>query len=128
MSILDFLLGRPLSSREEQGQRIAVLAATYLGGSGVDRPAAVGIDGDGNFYVAGQTSSLDFPTTEGSLEPSAGVPLWGTSPGGFVSRISPDAGSLVWSTYVMSTDSTLRNDLVLQKGVVQLAVAASGDI
>ena len=110
------------------GANGAVLAATYLGGSGVDRPAAVGIGADGNFYVAGQTSSLDFPTTEGSLEPSAGVPLWGTSPGGFVSRISPDAGSLVWSTYVMSTDSTLRNDLVLQKGVVQLAVAASGDI
>lgn len=105
-----------------------VLAATYLGGSGVDRPAAVGTDGDGNFYVAGQTSSLDFPTTEGSLEPSAAVPLWGTSPGGFVSRISPDAGSLVWSTYVMSTDSSLRNDLVLQAGVVQLLVAASGDI
>ena len=106
----------------------AIMAATYLGGSGVDKPAAAGTDADGNLYVAGQTSSLDFPTTEGTLQPAAAVPMWNTSPGGFVARISPDASALVWSTYVMSTDSALRDGLVLQQGVAQLAVSASGEI
>src|ERR1022692_688055 len=42
MSILDFLLGRPLSSREEQGQRIAVLAGIAIFGLDALSSAAYG--------------------------------------------------------------------------------------
>ena len=48
-----------------------VVFSTYLGGSGTDIPTAVQIDSAGNVYVAGQTSSLDFPTTRGTLQPDA---------------------------------------------------------
>jgi uncharacterized protein (TIGR03437 family) len=98
-----------------------VVAATYLGGSGKDRPSAVGADAAGNLFVAGQTSSLDFPTTEGSLAPVAAVPMWNTTPGGFVAQITPDGSALGWSSYVMSMDWGV------QKGVAQMAVSASGE-
>jgi len=39
-----------------------LLFSTYLGGSDVDSNAGLGIDGLGNVYVAGVTSSADFPT------------------------------------------------------------------
>jgi len=40
----------------------AYLYSTLLGGSGTDRGSGVAIDSAGNAYVAGYTSSIDFPT------------------------------------------------------------------
>ena len=40
--------------------------ATYLGGSGTDVATALGIDASGSVYVAGYTSSVNFPTTSGA--------------------------------------------------------------
>jgi hypothetical protein len=36
---------------------------TYLGGNGIDTPVGISVDGGGNPYVAGTTSSSNFPTT-----------------------------------------------------------------
>lgn len=99
-----------------------VVFSTYLGGSGTDAPTVVRADSTGNIYVAGQTSSLDFPTTAGSFQPSPVVPMWNNGgPGGFVAKIAPDGSALAWSSYVMSAD------FGLQRGVAQLVVTASGD-
>jgi uncharacterized protein (TIGR03437 family) len=97
-----------------------VTFSTYLGGSGSDAPAILKTDSAGNIYVAGQTTSLDFPTTPGSFQPNPLVPLWNNmSPGGFVARLDPDGSALAYSSYVMSTDS--------QGAVVSLAVSPSGE-
>lgn len=42
--------------------------STYLGGSSEDKPAAIRLDSGGSIYVAGYTSSSDFPVTQGALE------------------------------------------------------------
>ena len=100
-----------------------VVFSTYVGGSGTDTPAALQADSAGNIYVAGQTSSPDFPTTSGSLQPAANVPLWNnTAPGGFVAGLKADGSGLVWSTYVMSSDH------FPQQGVTQMAVSGAGEV
>ena len=43
-----------------------VLWATYLGGSGFDAGNAIAVDAAGNVYVAGETSSKNFPVTPGA--------------------------------------------------------------
>jgi uncharacterized protein (TIGR03437 family) len=102
----------------------SVVFSTYLGGSGTDTSAALQTDSAGNIYVAGQTTSLDFPTTSGSFAPAATVPLWNnSSPAGFVAAIGADGRTLSWSTYVTSVDSSTGRS----RGVTQLAVTASGE-
>jgi uncharacterized protein (TIGR03437 family) len=46
-----------------------------LGGSGVSTVAGAAADSQGNFYIAGSTSSLDFPTTSGARRAPGGSPL-----------------------------------------------------
>jgi uncharacterized repeat protein (TIGR01451 family) len=46
----------------------ALDSATFLGGSSSEQGYAIAVDGAGNAYVAGVTSSADFPTTSGALD------------------------------------------------------------
>jgi uncharacterized protein (TIGR03437 family) len=73
--------------------------STYLGGSGKDSGAAVEVDAGGNAYVGGSTTSLNFPTTAGSVEPVPLIPAWSSTPQGFIAKVAPDGRSLVYSTY-----------------------------
>ena len=73
----------------------AILYSTYLGGSDYDRGRSITIDSTGNVYVAGVTSSQNFPTTFGALQPALG--------GGadaFIAKINPAGSALVYSTYL----------------------------
>jgi len=47
-----------------------LLYSTYLGGSGGDYGHGIAVDGDGDAYVAGMTSSGDFPTTPSAYDTS----------------------------------------------------------
>ncbi len=77
--------------------------ATYLGGSGGENFRDVAVDAEGNIYVAGGTSSSDFPTTPGVLDRTFGTGGSALGTGGpmdvFVAKLS-SAGQLIWSTYV----------------------------
>ncbi len=42
--------------------------ATYLGGSGHESNRGFAVDGSGNAYITGSTTSLDFPTTVGAYD------------------------------------------------------------
>jgi hypothetical protein len=69
--------------------------STYLGGIGDDFSRDIRTDQAGNIYVAGHTSSLDFPTANG----------WQSFHGGgsvdaFVSKFSSDGSTLLYSSYL----------------------------
>lgn len=77
--------------------------STYLGGSLDDLGNAIAVDGSGSAYVTGGTISTDFPITSGVYQNT-----YGGADGGyqsvngdiFVTKLSPDGSSLVWSTYL----------------------------
>src|SRR5579885_2442418 len=81
-----------LSVLSQAGNQL--IYSTYLGGMGDDHGRAIAVDSAGNAYVTGDTTSTDFPTAK---------PFQGSSGGNqdaFVSKISPDGRTLVYSTYL----------------------------
>ena len=104
-----------------------ILTSTYFGGSGSDSPSSIAIDGAGNIDVAGSTSSLDLPATNGTMQPSTIVPPWNSfGPAGDIAQFAPNGTALNWASYVMTTESLPANPTLL--GVSTLAVGAAGDI
>jgi hypothetical protein len=71
--------------------------STYLGGDYLDYGNDVAVDAAGNAYVTGWTGSTDFPLH------NAFQPTYRGNWDGFVSKLSPDGSSLVYSTYLGGT-------------------------
>ena len=72
-----------------------LLASTYLGGASDDNGNSISINSAGDIYVAGQTSSSDFPVTAGENDTAKG----GYSDA-FISKLSNDLTHLLASTYL----------------------------
>ena len=90
----------------------ALVFSTYLGGSGDDGARAIALDGSGNIYLAGGTTSVDFP------QQNALPPQFGQAGSNFVVKMTPDGRSLVYSTYFADA----------QTGVTALHATASGTV
>ncbi len=72
--------------------------STYLGGNGLDQCNAITSDSGGNVYVTGWTNSTDFVVSS-AVQP-AYTPSTGNPPNDvFVTKLTPDGASVVWSTY-----------------------------
>ena len=84
------------------------------GGTNYNAPSAIVIDSNGNAYIDGETNATDFPTTSGVIQPmNAGVD------DGFVTELSADGSTLVFSTYLGASD---------YEGLFGLKLDSSGNI
>ncbi len=78
---------------------------TIIGGSGKDRGYGLDLDPAGDIYVAGRTSSPDFPTTEGAFDQSYnGGTNARSHPHGpsdaYALKLAADGQRLLYSTYL----------------------------
>ena len=69
--------------------------STYVGGEQWDESSAIAVDSQGNAYVAGYTSSTNFPTAN-PVQPAHA----GGFEDAFVAKIAADGSALVYSTYL----------------------------
>lgn len=69
--------------------------STFLGGSNTERSSAIVLDDEDNVYVAGKTSSSDYPTTMGAYDPT-----YNSEDDAFVSVLDPTLGTLSHSTFL----------------------------
>jgi Domain of unknown function DUF11/Beta-propeller repeat len=81
--------------------------ATYLGGNGLDYTAGVAVDSAGNVYVAGTTTSSNFPTTASAFQTSA------TGKHVFVSELNSVGQSLLYSTYLAGNGTDIASGMAL---------------
>jgi Beta-propeller repeat/Abnormal spindle-like microcephaly-assoc'd, ASPM-SPD-2-Hydin len=96
----------------------AFVYSTYLGGNGIDHGSGIAVDGSGNAYVAGTTSSKNYPVTAGAFQSTCGG-CAGGNPDGFVTKLNPAGTALLYSTYLGGSDGYEHVDAI--------AVDGSGD-
>ncbi|HEY6804871.1 MAG TPA: SBBP repeat-containing protein [Pyrinomonadaceae bacterium] len=71
-----------------------LIYSSFLGGTDADQGLAIAVDAQGNAYLTGTTSSIDFPVS------SAFQPGLGQFSDAFVVKINPAGTGLVYSTYL----------------------------
>jgi hypothetical protein len=74
----------------------ALIYSTYLGGSLTDEGLAITVDSSGNAYVAGSTSSSNYPTTANAVQATIPNP----SITGFVTEVNAAATQVLYSTFL----------------------------
>ncbi len=68
---------------------------TYIGGAGNDRATCIEVDGQGNAFVGGETTSSDYPTVSAAeATRTQGADM------GFVSKLNASGSALSYSTYL----------------------------
>ena len=95
------------------GSQPAVLDyVTYLGGDGTDSPVGIKVDGRGDPFVAGTTSSTNFPTTATAYQT-------GPEPGSvgishvFVTELQFDATVLLYSSYLSGNNTDIASGMAI---------------
>jgi len=70
--------------------------STYLGGSTWERGLSIAIDGSGNAYLTGDTTSTDFPAISGAYDTSYNGGEWDA----FITKLNSSGSTLLYSTYL----------------------------
>ncbi len=78
----------------------SLLYSTYLGGNGSDTPSSIAIDSSNDVFVAGNTTSSNFPVVN-AYQPAISANQGGMAGNyGFLTKFSPNGSSLIYSTYL----------------------------
>ena len=89
---------------------------TYLGGAGDDRAFAVTVDAANNIYVAGWTSSSNFPLANPAQS------KFGGARDAFVTKLSSNGKSILFSTYIGGTGVDSAYGITLDSGNAPIIV------
>jgi hypothetical protein len=86
----------------------ALVYSTVLGGTGSEGASAVVLDPAGDAWVTGGTGSVDFPVTVGAFDRT-----FNGMSDAFLSELSPNGSTLIYSTYLGGTQSESGDDLAI---------------
>jgi len=87
----------------------SLLYSTYLGGNGSDIPSGLAMDSSNDVFLAGSTSSTNFPVANAyqpTVAPNQGGLLGNY---GFITKFNPTESSLVYSTYLGGNSNVALN-------------------
>jgi uncharacterized protein (TIGR03437 family) len=87
-----------------------LLYSTFLGGLGGEQGFGLALDRDGNMYVAGETSSPDFP----GPGPVQGAPGGGTD--AFVLKLNPGGTAVVYAAWLGGNSNDAANAVAVDAG------------
>jgi hypothetical protein len=90
------------------GSNGTLIYSTCLGGSNDDWGTNIALDSDNNFFIVGKSKSNDFPTTSSSYQPA-----YQGNIDGFVTKISADGTSIIYSSYIGGNNEDVCTDLVI---------------
>lgn len=85
----------------------SLLYSTYIGGTGDDEASGIAVDTAGNIYIAGVTSSTDFPVSNAFQATNAG------GSDAFVLKINASGTALLYSSYFGGAGADIGMSLAL---------------
>lgn len=88
----------------------ALIYSTILGGSGIDIGTSIACDDSGNAYIAGQTSSSDFPVF------TALHPTFGGVADAFIVQLNASGSAPVFSTYLGGRSNDFATSIAVDSG------------
>ncbi len=88
----------------------SLVFSTYLGGSGMSSAQAIALDSVGSIYVAGSTSSDNFPVTSTAFQTTNRDQSGSAA---FVTKFAPGGSQLVYSTYLGGSAADQANGIGL---------------
>jgi Beta-propeller repeat len=91
------------------GSSLALDYLTFVGGGGVDYPVGIAVDSGFNVYLAGNTTSSDFPTTSAGFQTSAAI----AGNHAFVTQLDSSASGALYSTYLSGNGVDTASDMAL---------------
>lgn len=89
-----------------------LLASTFLGGNGLDEVHSIGADSEGNIYIAGYSTSSDFPTNYRSYDRSYND-IFGSDV--IISKLDSSLTKLLASTYIGGSGTDFCRSLEVTK-------------
>jgi Beta-propeller repeat len=103
----------------------SLVYSTYVGGTGSDSGNAIAVDSSGEAFVAGGTSSTDFPHTSGAFQTALGS----VAGNGFVFELSSTGNALIYGTYLGGTGSDVVKAMAIDssKNVYVVGRTSSSD-
>ncbi|MGC9053517.1 MAG: SBBP repeat-containing protein [Candidatus Hydrogenedens sp.] len=104
-----------------------LLAGTYLGGNNTDKIIDVKTDTAGSIYLVGETKSLNFPTSAGSLQTNySGGDITGDI---FIAKLNPLANYPLFSTFLGGSgdDSATAIRIDEQRNIYITGITSSSD-
>nr|MDO8111037.1 hypothetical protein [Candidatus Sigynarchaeota archaeon] len=101
----------------------SLIYCTYLGGGSLDRNSfnSIAVE-NGAAYVTGQTSSNPFPTTAGAYDTT-----FNGVTDAFVTKLSPDGSSLIYSTYLGGGSSEEACGIAVENGAAYVTGQTSSN-
>ncbi len=94
-----------VSRISNSGSSLVVDYVTYIGASGTQYPVGIAVDSGFNVYVAGNTSSSQFPTVNGFIGAASGNHA-------FLAKLDPGA-NILYSTYLAGSGAETASDLAV---------------
>ena len=101
-----------------------ILFSTFLGGAGGAYGQAILLDSAGNIYTAG-VAGTRFPTTSGTYQPVAVIPLWSGGTVGYAAKLKADGSAISWATYAPSNGAI---PTFTQREPIELALNSGGEV
>jgi hypothetical protein len=96
----------------------ALIYSTLIGGSGNtsfetgDQGNSIAIDINGNAFITGQASSLNYPTTPGVFQTT----FAGSNFDAFVTKLNPSGSELLYSSYLGGNSYDIGNSIAIDAG------------
>lgn len=85
--------------------------STYIGGSGNDSVNGIGVDGEGNAYITGTTTSSDFPGTSSGYQSTNKSQSGGTT--AFIAKLNNYGSELLYATYLGGSGSDFASAIAI---------------